>query len=188
LTLFEYIMVMVSVILALALAQLLRALTEIATSPKRYWVHTLWVGLLAFIGVQTWWGFWDLNAFERWTTLTYLYVLAIPTLIFMSAHLLVPATRLHDFDWHAHFYEIRRWFFSVLSGLIVFATLATWIFLDAPLLHPYRAFQLALLAGAVSGALIASARWHTVLAVAFLLVFTLSQVVIRINPGALAQG
>jgi len=37
---FEYRMVMVSLILALAVAQALRGLSEVVISEKRYWPHT----------------------------------------------------------------------------------------------------------------------------------------------------
>ena len=187
-TIFEYIMVMVSIILALALAQLLRALTEIATSTSRYWVHALWVGILSFIGVQMWWGFWDFNTLERWTFAAYLGVLVPPTLIFVSTYLLVPATRTPDIDWRAHFFATRRWFFSALTAMVLCATMITYVLLDAPLMHPYRGFQAFLLLAAVSGTVTGSERYHEALAIVFLAVFAIGQVVIRMNLGALSSG
>ena len=69
---FEYVMVMVSVVLALALAQLLRALTEVVFNRRRYWVHALWMLCLVLLIVQVWWAYWDFNATETWTFAFYL--------------------------------------------------------------------------------------------------------------------
>ena len=74
-TIFEYIMVMVSIILALALAQLLRAVAELITSTRRYWVHIIWVVILALLSV-----------------------LLLPTIVFLLAYLLVPSQRAEDTD------------------------------------------------------------------------------------------
>lgn len=185
-TIFEYIMVMVSIILALALAQLFRALAEFLLSPDRYWVHALWVGILSFVGLQTWWGFWDFNSFERWTFAAYLYVLAIPTLIFVASCVLVPATRAADIDWRVHFLATSRWFFFALAVLIVLGSAGTAIFLATPVFHPYRLFQAFLLGCAIVGIAAKSPRLHGALAVVFGTVFLLSQLVVRMNLGALA--
>ena len=75
---FEYIMVMVALILALALAQALRGLAEIVTSRKRYWPHSFWLVTIVFLMVQAWWADWNYNAVEEWRFTTYLLVLASP--------------------------------------------------------------------------------------------------------------
>ena len=65
-------MVMVALILALALAQALRGLSEILTSPNRYWPHSLWLVNMIFLIVQAWWANWDYNAIDEWRFTTYL--------------------------------------------------------------------------------------------------------------------
>lgn len=187
-TIFEYIMVMVSIILALALAQLLRALTELITSTGRYWVHMIWVVSLALMVVQYWWAYWDFNSIQAWSFDTYLAILLLPTLIFLLAYLLVPAQRAEDTDWKSHFRSISRWFFSILIVMSVGGIAITAIYLDAPLLHPYRAFQLAFLALQITGLIVRSDTAQGIVASAFLSVFLLSQVMMRMYPGALAAG
>ena len=183
---FEFIMVMVSVILALALAQLLRALTEIPTNAEPYWVHSAWVGVIAFIVIQTWWGYWDLTHVETWTFLSYLIVLFIPVAWFVLAHLLVPVARNQDTDWRAHFFQVARWFFLFFCLSTIVATLMTWTLLGAPLLHPYRAFQATSAVILLTGAFVSSHRSHSWLLVLLITVMLAGQVVIRMNLGALA--
>lgn len=106
-TIFEYLMVMVSIILALALAQSLRGVTEIVTNPNRYWIHSAWVAMIIILIIQTWWGYWDFSGMSHWTLATFLYVLLMPILIFLAAYLIIPAYRSKDSDWADHFYAIR---------------------------------------------------------------------------------
>ena len=110
-SIFEYLMVMISVVLALALAQLLRGATDIFTNPNRYWVHSIWVLTLILAIIQLWWGFWDFNKFSNWTFVSFLYVLSIPIVVFVAAYLLIPANRSADSDWHDHFFAVRQSFF-----------------------------------------------------------------------------
>jgi hypothetical protein len=182
---FEYIMVMVSVILALTLAQLLRALAEIPNNTKPYWVHSAWVIFVVMSVLQTWWGFWDLNQVDTWTFPAYLNVVSLPIFQFMLAYLLVPASRTPETDWRAHFYAVRRWIFIAMFGLTIFVVLSSWYLIDVPLLHPYRGFQ-AILAGlALAGAFLSSHKAHCRLVVLYTAVFLISQGTIRMDLGAL---
>jgi hypothetical protein len=184
-TQFEYIMVMVSLILALALAQALRGLCEMVTSKKRHWPHALWLATYVLFILQAWWAYWDFNVIETWTVTAYTSALIIPVIIFASIYLLVPATRAADIDWCDHFYTVRRWFF-ILGLLYSFMGIFvnTWYF-DTPLLHPYRVFHAAFLGIWVAGIVSASERAHKALAVLMMASTILSQVVIRMQIGAL---
>ena len=184
-TQFEYVMVMVSLILALALAQTLRGLPEILTSDKRYWPHALWLATLVLLVLQAWWAYWDFNVIEVWTVTAYIATLVMPVILFASIYLLVPATRDADIDWRNHFYSVRRWFFVLgilMSSMAIFVTI--WYF-DTPLLHPYRVFQAIFLGIWVVGIVSASERVHKALAVLMMASLILSQVVIRMQIGAL---
>ncbi len=178
---------MVAVILALAVAQLLRALTEITTSRNRYWVHGSWIGILVFLVLQFWWSYWDFSELESWTFTASLYLLLSPIGLLVATYLLVPATRTTETDWRKHFYQARRWFFLTLILLSILGAFGTWIFLGAALLHPYRGFQALLLTIIGVGMISRAHNIHAVLVVSYLIVLTVSQLVIRMNLGALAR-
>ena len=57
--------------------------------------------------------------------------------------------------------------------------------LDAPLLHPYRAFQASLAGIVLTGAIVSNRKAHGWLVVLFIAVFLASQLVVRMNLGAL---
>ena len=59
-TVFEYLMVMTSIVLAVTLTQLLRGLTDTWRSPTRHTPHVAWIIVLSFMTVQMWWAFWEL--------------------------------------------------------------------------------------------------------------------------------
>jgi hypothetical protein len=187
-SIFEFIMVMVSVILALALAQLLRALTEIPDSDMPCRVHSGWVGVIAFLVIQTWWAYWDFTRVEDWTFVGYLTVLSVPIAWFVLAHILVPTTRTRATDWQAHFAKVARSFYLILVLTMAVATLTTWAIIDAPLLHAYRAFQVALIVLLTIGIFVTNHKAHARLLIIYVTVLLTSQLVIRMNLGALAAG
>ncbi len=185
-TIFEYLMVMVSVVLALALAQLLRGITEIVTNPNRYWIHTAWVAMMVLFVIQFWWAYWDFNVVSNWTLLTFLYVLLSPILLFLATYMLLPVHRSEDTDWQVHFFAIRFWLFLTLIGISLFSTFVSWIFLGTSLLHPYRVFQALIFTLAVVGLISKRQKVHGPLVVLYISVFLLSQIIVRMNLGALA--
>ena len=185
---FEYVMVMVSLILARAIAQAMRGLSEVVTSEKRFWPHTAWLVLYVLLVVQIWWAYWDYNIIEEWRFTTYLFALFNPIIMFASVHLLVPVARTSRTDWQEHLSQVRRSVCGLGIGFIAMAVFANVIFFGSPLFHPYRIFQALFVALYLTGMFARSDKLHN--AVPFLLVAALvtSQLVIRLNIGALMRG
>ena len=182
---FEYIMVMVALILALALAQALRGLSEIVTSKNRYWPHTLWLVTMVFLIVQAWWANWDYNAVEEWRITSYLLTLAAPAISFAGVYFLVPATRSVTIDWREHFYAVKPWFFGLLLTYLLVAIIESITQFGTPVIHPYRIFQVLLIVIILAGAMSRNEYVHRSLPVLFLLILMFSQLLVRMNLGAL---
>lgn len=185
-TVFEYLMVMVSMVLALALAQLLRGTTEIFTNPNRYWVHSTWVLVMIFLVIQTWWAFWDWNSYGNWNLLSFLFLLSFPIGVFIATYLLIPANRSAEMDWKSHFYAVKSWLFVTITCVEVIGIGLSWLLLDTSLLHPYRFFQSALAITSITAAIASSHRVHAPLVVIYFILFIASQVISRMQLGALA--
>jgi len=186
-SIFEFIMVMVSLILALALAQALRGATELVTSTKRYWVHAVWLFSIVLLILFTWWSYWDWNTVSAWRLTTYLGALVFPMILFSAVYLLVPATRSGDTDWQAHFFAVHVWFLSLMISMIVCAVaIHIWIF-ETPFFHPYRLFHAGLILVYIIGLLSQSPKIHGVLSIANLVIFVSSQIAIRMEVGALIR-
>ncbi len=182
---FEFIMVMVSLILALALAQALRGLSEIVTSRNRHQPHTIWVIAYVFLIAQHWWAYWDFNLVDEWRFTTYLLALTMPAIVFASVYLLVPATRSADIDWREQFYRVKQWFFGLGIAYVLLAIFVNVEYFGTPLIHPYRLFQASYLIIYLVGFVSSNEKVQRALPILLFVSFVSSQLLIRMNIGAL---
>ena len=114
---FNYVMVLASVIIGLGIAHLLQGVGGIVEHPRRekvYWVHLLWVGVIFLRAIFWWWFEFELSKIPQWTFTLYLFVLAYAVLIYLWCALLFPRD-LHGYDgFKDYFYSRRAWFFGLL--------------------------------------------------------------------------
>ena len=170
---FSYLSVLISLILGLAITQVLKGFRGLMQARARlvnYWPAVLWGVLVVVISVQSWWAMFSLRTHVDWTFLQFSIVLAQTIVIYLLAALVLP-----DFfgdgavDLREHYYGHRRWFFWLLVLLIV-TSLVKALVIDGELPRPADlAFHLLFVALGVSGAVIARPRYHEILAVLGLL-------------------
>jgi hypothetical protein len=119
---FEYVMVLVSIVVALAIAHLLTALAEGIHRVRGHGdpikldaVFLLWIGFVLLWLVSFWW--WEFKFQETevdWSFGLYLFVISYAIVLFMLAEILVPHRMRGISDSYAHFMEGRKWFFGTL--------------------------------------------------------------------------
>lgn len=136
-SLFEFVSVIIAVILALSLGQLLfgvSALVKARWQVQGFLPHTLWLAAV-FLGILAhWWAQWDFRDLE-WTYPGFIYVVLGPTLLFFAVTLLIPdrigegSINLRD-----HFLGVRRVFMLIMLAFIILA----WF--DGPLLQGQAVF------------------------------------------------
>ena len=121
-TSFEYVMVLVSIVIALAIAHLLTALGEcirrvrgIGEPLKLDAVFLLWVGdVLIWLISFWWWEFKFQEVVTEWSFGLYLFIIGYAIGLFMLAEILVPH-RMHGVtDTYSSFRDGRKWFFGTL--------------------------------------------------------------------------
>ena len=181
-TLFEYISVAFSIVLALGAASLLRALPSVFAHGRRYWIHATWVVALLFLHALAWWSLWSYSRVESWTLLTFLLVLLQPALLYLNASVLVGDAPEASESWRERFYRIRHWFFCVRVCYVTVIVLASWQILGVELLHPARAFGISHIGLSLIGIRTANERAQAVLAVAELLLILATGFVIFAEP------
>src|SRR5262245_11789257 len=120
---FEYVMVLASIIIGLAITQLLQGIARLVQHPKRaplYWVHLCWVIYMFLNTVLWWWWEFRFQEIQEWTLQLYLFVLGYAFLIYLVCALLFPAD-LEGYDgYKSYFYSRRAWFFGLQAvGLSV---------------------------------------------------------------------
>lgn len=120
-TQFEYVAVLVSIIVGLALAQILWGVGRMVTAdrgPRPYWIHLVWTLYFFLLTVLFWWWEFRLNVVD-WSLTIYLVVIVYATLLFFVSVVVQPGAISHITDYREYFYSKRRWIF----GLFV----ATWL-------------------------------------------------------------
>jgi hypothetical protein len=133
---FSYLSVLLSVILGLAVTQILKGFRAILLSRARiriYWPVIAWAALLLLICTQHWWSMFGLRNRHDWTFQQFAMVLLNAVLIYMVAGLVFP-----DFfgeevvDLRENFYAHRGWLFSLALATIV-ASVCKMVVLDGRL-------------------------------------------------------
>lgn len=135
-SLFEYVTVMVSMILALCLGHILRSVSFLAKSDQEvsyYLPHTVWSALLFISVVNHWWSLWDLRDVD-WSYASFLYVLVAPILISFATGLLSPNRTGQPVNFEALYLRVRLSFFSTMIGYGLF------MWFDGPLFAQQELF------------------------------------------------
>ena len=113
---FEYVMVLASIIIGLGIANLLQGFATIVQHPTRkraYWVHLVWGAYLFVLAVFWWWWEFTLRTIHDWSFELYLFVLGYAFLIYLVCALLFPNDLDEYADYKEYFYSRRFWFFGL---------------------------------------------------------------------------
>ena len=89
---FGHLFVFVSIILGLAVAELLSGIGDLIEHQERArisWLQLAVTGLVFLLLIQIWWGYWN-NRNVRFTYLRFLIVLIPPTVLYLACKLLYP--------------------------------------------------------------------------------------------------
>lgn len=119
---FEYLAVLISIVLGLGITQLLSAFArqlEQRRTVKSYAPALGWAVFLLLVHIQTWWSMFGLRAWDEWNFLQFVMVLLQPIVLFLLATLAMPGPASTETDLKANFFAHRTWFFGLLLALIV---------------------------------------------------------------------
>src|SRR5581483_12196554 len=111
-----------------------------------------------------WWGFLSFRDGPAWTVASFLWILLVPSLLFLQATALVTNNPSDVHSWREHFFGIRSWFFWADVVLILHSVITASLLRGIPLLHPFRALQVVGLTISLLGAASASPRLHATIA------------------------
>ena len=127
---FEYVMVMVSIIIGLAVAHLLQGLVEVAQRPRPFRlrsIHLVWVIFMLMTVSFFWWWQFKLQALPEWNFGTYIFVLAYACLFYFQSTLLFPKDLGPDVDLDDFFHQQRGWFFGLNALNNSIDLIDTWL-------------------------------------------------------------
>jgi hypothetical protein len=118
---FEYLSVLVSIIVGLAVTQLLSGAARLVQLRRRIRMHAptlLWMATLFLVDVEVWWVAFERRAVTEWHFFGFLLYLLIPVMLFLLCYLVLPDLGDEDgVDLRNNFENNRVWFFCLLAGI-----------------------------------------------------------------------
>jgi hypothetical protein len=130
LTIFEFLSVAASIVLALGLSTLITSIPFVFDASKRDWLHALAFVALIAGHILAWWRIWPLSAVVNWNILGFTILMGTPLSLYLAATALVSNNPDKVENWREQFSHRSRWFFSALVGTWVFGILRGYVFLD----------------------------------------------------------
>ena len=165
---FSYLSVLLSIILGLAIAQVLQSYRALLLARGRIHIDPaplIWSGLVLLFAAQAWWASFGLNARHNWDFLDFAAILLQMGLLYMLSALVLPDVPAEQpIDLAHHFERHRKAFFVFLIAMLASSILKEAV-LEHRLTSPLNlSFHLLLVATAVAGILFSGRRVQLALA------------------------
>jgi hypothetical protein len=165
--LFEYLTVLVSVVVGLSLTHFLTALIRIVhnrDTVRPYWVQLLWSGTIILWTISFWWFTFAMSNVQRWSLSLFAFVMLYAVMLYMLVALLFPEDIDPDEDYESLFFENKTWFFSALLVFLVIDLFDFWMRIEAGVdivtLGPYLGFIGPLILFSIIAIRSANRRFH----------------------------
>ena len=141
---FNYLSVMVSMVLGLGLTQLFAGIGNMVQVRRRvrfYWLHAIWLVLMIGLHIQMWWSFWMMRGVAEWTYTGFAFVLLGPATLVIASHVLLPELVDGTIDVERHYYDTRTVFFGLLAAAGAWALVLESAMGLRSLIVPFRLVQ-----------------------------------------------
>ncbi len=167
---FSYLSVLLSIILGLAIQQVLQGYRAVILSRARVKLYApplIWSVLLLALVAQHWWASFELSGRAEWSFGVFATILLLTGLIYMMAAIVLPDVPVGEpLDLKEHYHREAPMFFGIGAAAIVWSVLRD-VIIDGDLPEPANlAFHLLFLAVCATGALSRREWVHRAIAVA----------------------
>jgi hypothetical protein len=176
---YEYVVVWVSIVLGLAVTQLLSGVGELYRTHKRvrtYWLHTAYAITVLVFTLLLAWMYWNYRAVPEWSFFGFLLYLSPAIALYFLAVITTPAAGSEAAgDLRAYYYANRTGFFGAFAAALFLASSNAYLLRGVPLLDPSMGLRLVALLLLLAAMRSSSERAHTVifaLVTAVLIVFS----------------
>lgn len=165
---FSFLSVLFSVIMGLALTEVLQSIRGLILARQRvtiYWPALIWAGLMVIIVAQAWWGMFGMRQFRVWNMAMYAVVLLQITLMYLAAAVALPGIpNQGPIDLRASYYANGRWFFGLLALTVASTFLKDYVTIGFIKLSWNAAFLLMYIVLSAIAAATKSPWYHWILA------------------------
>lgn len=184
---FEFLLALYSIVAGLGMSIVVRSIAQMIEARSRirlYWVHCVLIAVVFMAQVVSWFSLWQFAGHSPWTVADTLFLLAIPLLLYLVGHLVVPELEdglLHDM--RDYYYRHARWAHGLMLTVVLISLVGEAFILGHFELTPPRILRMALGAVMLPGALTSNPRVHSVQAALMLAVMTAGVSYVRIAIG-----
>jgi len=128
---FEFLSVLISVVVGLGIANVLTGIGRLLHRHNELSMSITFVAWTLYIFnymVIYWWTVvFGWQEWQNWNLLLFLFVLTYGILLFLLAVILYPTDMPRSWDPHKRFIEMRRWFFGILAALVLVEALDSYL-------------------------------------------------------------
>jgi hypothetical protein len=144
---YQHVVVVISMVLGLAVTQLLKGIAQLYRTRKRvqsYWIHWGWVILLLILALLVWWTYFSYRGVADWDFFRFvLYIFPMIAFYYLTAIAIPdpaePVTSLKDY-----YFANRVGFFGTFAAYGVLAAVAASVVRGLPLSDPSNVFRVLL--------------------------------------------
>lgn len=133
---FEFLMVLISIIIGLGLTEILGGTARCfrhRDTAQIYWIHAFLAVLLFILLLQQWWEIWEDRHTPEWTFPGVIMMMSGPIGLFLMAHLIFPE-QIAKADFEAYYYGAMKPIFWIGIATAIAATLFRPLVFGHPLI------------------------------------------------------
>jgi hypothetical protein len=178
---FEYVCVLISIILGLGITVLLTGLADLLRHWRTtavYWPYLVWIAIVFVLHLQEWWITYSLRSEMEWTLPLFLFIISYPIVLFVLANLLFPKWTDKKIDLEDHYFDNYQQYFGVALVLIIISILQNHFLLGLAFGKQILQFALAALFVALLWSRARHHRVHAMVAVLMLFLMIVSFIIV----------
>jgi hypothetical protein len=166
---YQHVVVVMSIVLGLSVAQLLRGLAQLYRSHhvRPYWLHTAWVVMLIVFSLLLWWVHSDYRTIVEWTFFRFVLYLSPMMVFYFLTSIAFPDPSDPVTSYKKYYFSSRIGFFGTFALQVVLAHTAGVVVRGLPVLDPADPLRLAMVALLLIAMRSASERVHAVVLTLF---------------------
>jgi hypothetical protein len=134
---FEYVIVLISIIIGLGITIVLTGIAQLIREEQRvklFWPYLIWIGLVFVMHIHEWWITYQLKSTVAWKLPTFLFIILYPILLFILANLMFPDSwEKNNRDMKQFYFIIYQKFFGCAILLVVLSVLQNVFLSGLPL-------------------------------------------------------
>lgn len=163
---YDHVVVVMSIVLGLAVTQLLKGAAQLYRSRSRvrtYWLHWAWTTLLVFFSLLLWWTYWSYRLIVDWNFVRFVLYLSPTVTFYFLSSIAFPDPADAVVDLKDYYFANRVGFFGTFALYAVLAGLTAMIVRGMPVQDPSNLFRVGMILLLVAAMRSSSARLHAVL-------------------------